>query len=111
MRYNDIKKQQETNAEKLHREAEERLEAARNQLRELQSQIRPKIGVRQVIKIGGKKTGMKEQIRDYVSRIAYGKSLEDMKQIYEKAWEASLETENEGELIKKILEISREYNT
>lgn len=53
---------------------------------------------------------MKDAIRDYINRIAYGKSLEDMKKIYEKAWEASLEAENESELIQKILDISREYN-
>ena len=53
---------------------------------------------------------MKEAIRDYISRIAYGKSLEDMKRIYEAAWEASLESNNEAELIQKILDISREFN-
>jgi len=53
---------------------------------------------------------VKEQIKDYVDRIAYGRSLQDMKLIYEAAWEASLESENDAELIQKILDISREYN-
>ena len=53
---------------------------------------------------------LKDTVKDYVSKIAYGRSLETQMKIYEAAWQASLEAENESELIQKILDISREYN-
>ena len=55
---------------------------------------------------------MIDAIRDYIDQICYGKSLEKQLEIREKALTASLECGNdEPELIKRILDISREYNS
>lgn len=53
---------------------------------------------------------MKEAIRDYVDRICYGRSMEQRIEILEKVLDAYVEETDVDILMKRILDISREYN-